>query len=265
VAKSTLNSGGVIAALKQSQWSTEAYEWLTEVRSTPSRYESGRFADALVVSCWPSRGLYALGIEVKVARGDWIKELKSPAKSEPIQRFCKYWWLATTPGIVRDGELPETWGLVEVDGAKCKIIKHAPELFPEPPAWEFVASILRNAAKEQGKADGAAYHTGYAKGLEKSEALSARYNDAFRELKELESCKHERDTLRDQADKFYAATGHTMQHFQDHQHAAKAVKLAASMRHVDLDMTANRLENEAARIREAVESLREIAKGMKDG
>jgi hypothetical protein len=77
-----------------------------------------------------------------------LRELRDPEKSDEIQRFCSYWWIATPPDIVRAGELPETWGHIEVT-AKCKVLKQAPKLDAQPLSPEFVAAILRNAAENQ--------------------------------------------------------------------------------------------------------------------
>ena len=35
-----------------------------------------RWADAVAMSLWPSRGLHLHGFEIKASRSDWVKELK---------------------------------------------------------------------------------------------------------------------------------------------------------------------------------------------
>lgn len=106
-----------------------------------------RFADSVVVSCWPSRGLWFGGVEVKVKRSDWLAELANPEKSAAVQQYCKYWWLAAPPGVVDLGEVPETWGLYVVDNKKATLAKKAPDLPAVAPTLEFVASVLRNSER----------------------------------------------------------------------------------------------------------------------
>lgn len=110
------------------------------------------YADAIAMNLYPSRGLRINGFEVKVSRGDWQKELANPAKAEAIMRYCDHWWIVTPKGLVRDGELPPTWGLYEVDGRgmTCKV--QAPALTAEPLTRAFVAAMVRRA----GQADAAA-------------------------------------------------------------------------------------------------------------
>lgn len=65
-----------------------------------------RWADAVAMNLWPSRGMEVNGFEIKVSRSDWQRELKNPAKAESVQQYCDRWWIVTAPGIVKDGELP---------------------------------------------------------------------------------------------------------------------------------------------------------------
>lgn len=107
---------------------------------------AGRRADAVAMSVWPSRGLHLNGFEIKVARGDFLNELKQPAKAEAIQRYCHFWWLVTDKDVVRDGDLiPHNWGWMEVFGVGLTVKKQAPLLTPEEWSVPFVASLLRGA------------------------------------------------------------------------------------------------------------------------
>jgi hypothetical protein len=110
-------------------------------------WNSQRTIDALVMGLWPSRGLLLHGVEIKVSRGDWLRELRNPKKQETIFKRCDRFWLAVgDPDIVQPGELPETWGLlVPHRGATLKIKKQAPELTPAPLDRAFLAAILRRA------------------------------------------------------------------------------------------------------------------------
>lgn len=107
-----------------------------------------RTADGIAVSVWPSRGLYFTGIEIKVSHSDWMSEIKDPEKSCEIQKYCRYWYIATPEGVVQPGEMPENWGHIIVGEKKNVMAKEAPRLTPEPPDMLFVCSVLR-AASEQ--------------------------------------------------------------------------------------------------------------------
>lgn len=107
-----------------------------------------RWADAVAMSVWPSRGYDIHGFEVKVSRYDWLNELKQPEKSAPVQQYCNRWWIATPDeSIIQPGELPPTWGWMICKGKGMKVVHPAPVLTPKPLSAEFVASILRNFSR----------------------------------------------------------------------------------------------------------------------
>jgi hypothetical protein len=110
-------------------------------------FDATRTADALVMSVWPSRGLHLYGVEIKVSRSDWQRELKDPKKADTIGQFCDFWFLAAgDESIVKDGELPPGWGLL-VPGKKPGTlrVKTAPVRIESvaPISRTFLAAILR--------------------------------------------------------------------------------------------------------------------------
>jgi len=109
-----------------------------------------RYADAMAMSLYPSRGLVLHGIEIKAARGDWLQELRNPEKSAPIQAYCNYWWVVAPKGIIELDEMPATWGLLELHGKKTlRCTKQAPELEPKELDRQFIAAIFRRLAEAQ--------------------------------------------------------------------------------------------------------------------
>lgn len=106
-----------------------------------------RWADAVAMNLWPSRGLEIHGFEIKASRSDWLREIKNPAKSEPVQRYCDRWWIVAPPGIVQAGELPPTWGLYEAQAGKLRQAVAAPELDAHSVTRNFVAAMLRRASE----------------------------------------------------------------------------------------------------------------------
>jgi hypothetical protein len=106
-----------------------------------------RFADALAMSLWPSRGLTLHGMEIKISRSDWKKERAQPEKAETIAAYCDYWSLVTTKGVVSDpDEIPPSWGWLEFDGTKFVRRKDETRTDAKPIERTFLAALLRRAA-----------------------------------------------------------------------------------------------------------------------
>lgn len=108
-----------------------------------------RWADAVAMNLWPSRGLAIHGFEIKVSRGDWLRELKNPAKSGSVQQYCDNWWIVAPAGMIQPTELPPTWGLLEVKaGGQIRQAVDAPKLTPVEAGRPFLAAMLRRASGE---------------------------------------------------------------------------------------------------------------------
>lgn len=122
-------------------------EWALLFEVGASTGWAGRYADAISMNMYPSRGLAVHGHEVKVSRSDWQRELKNPDKAERISRYCDFWWLVTLPGIVKEGELPHGWGLMELHGKSLRVVTKAAERETVPLDRGFVASLLRQTHK----------------------------------------------------------------------------------------------------------------------
>jgi hypothetical protein len=104
-----------------------------------------RSADALAMNLFPSRGLRMHGFEIKVSRSDWLHELKQPDKSDPVQRYCDHWWIVSPADIVKEGELPPTWGHLILKGNGLNCVVKAPDLERQPWTPAFLAALLRRA------------------------------------------------------------------------------------------------------------------------
>jgi len=108
-----------------------------------------RTADAIAFGLYPSRGLEVEGFEIKVSRSDWLRELSLPEKAESIFKYCDRWWLVVSDEeIVKDGELPSTWGLLIIKNDKLISKIFAPKLCPVSLERCFIASLLRQLQKE---------------------------------------------------------------------------------------------------------------------
>lgn len=171
-----------------------AWAFLEEVRNQTGYGRQIRTCDALAMSLYPSRGLHLHGFEVKVSRADWFKELGDPVKAEAIAGFCHFWWLVIDdPAIVKDGELPATWGLLARHGKVLKLEKE-PMFNKEaaPPDYRFLAAILRkfgatstDAARiERAKAEGVTEGIKAQMEREEKHSEAGRYRAAHEQLLE---------------------------------------------------------------------------------
>lgn len=118
-------------------------EWALMQEVAPKTGGGTRYADAVAVNLWSSRGHAVHGFEIKVSRSDWLRELKQPEKAEDVYQYCDHWWIVAPKGVVKDGELPPTWGLLELRAAGIVQQIAAPRLSPIPITREFFASLIR--------------------------------------------------------------------------------------------------------------------------
>lgn len=124
------------------------YIGLTQVRASTG-YSDPSTADVMVLGSWPSSDSELQGFEVKISRSDWMNEVKNPSKCQPTKRYCDRWWLVIADkSFVKEGELPDDWGMMAVSGEKLEVVKPAPKLSPEPLTTRFVASLIRSSDKE---------------------------------------------------------------------------------------------------------------------
>ena len=175
-----------------------AGEWAYLEEVAPRTGGGTRYADAVAVNLWHSRGHAVHGFEVKVHRSDWLRELKQPAKAEEVYAYCDYWWVVTEKGLVKDGELPPTWGLLERRGGSLYTVKAAPKLEPKALTRGFFASLVRRS-HEGIERKASAIHA------DKVAELRADYEKAKTEHRS--SVKRELDTLTARIAEFEKKTG----------------------------------------------------------
>lgn len=107
---------------------------------------SGRYADAVMMSLWPSRGLELHGVEIKISRSDWKREAADPRKAEAIAKYCDRWWIHTPENVVDDlSDLPPAWGLREWTGKRWNTKREAQKTEALPVPRSFLAAMLRRA------------------------------------------------------------------------------------------------------------------------
>lgn len=145
--KTKMQTYEIKAALAEKYKAPE-YALLFEVGDGTGGNKS-RYADAVAMSLWPSRGLHLIGFEIKASRADWLNEMKKPEKADAVGRYCDYWYLVVgDKKIVQDGELPLGWGLIAPRGEGLVIVREATKIECLPINRSFLAGLMRRNAEE---------------------------------------------------------------------------------------------------------------------
>lgn len=111
-----------------------------------------RWADAISMNMFPSRGLAIVGFEIKVARNDLQKELENPQKAEEIGKYCDQWFLVVPKGLIKEMDIiPMSWGVMEYSDGSLRQTKKPQQLNPQPVTKQFVAALLRRADESKNK------------------------------------------------------------------------------------------------------------------
>lgn len=124
----------------------QRYAVAAQVRSRAG-FDARRTADFIAMDLWPSARLTLHGHEVKVSRSDWLRELKDPSKAAEFIPYMNTWWVVVGDRrIVRDGELPDDWGLMAMSGSLLTVVKKAPRRDALPLTPSRLAALLRAVA-----------------------------------------------------------------------------------------------------------------------
>lgn len=120
-----MNTVEIESALR-AKYAAPEYALIFEVRNgTGFARRTARYADAIAMNLYPSRGLEIIGFEIKASRADWLRELKNPDKAEEIGKFCDRWYVVIgDKDIVKPGELPACWGLIVPRGNGLCVPRH---------------------------------------------------------------------------------------------------------------------------------------------
>lgn len=232
------------------EWAT-FFEVATNTGAGPSR-----FADAVAMNLWPSRGLAIHGFEIKVHRSDWLNELKNPAKAEAMARNCDHWWIVAAKGVVREGELPSTWGLIEVDGRGLTAKVAAPRLARPELTRDFMASMMRRC----GEVDSLRLREAV---QAETEAVHKRANDRIEN--EVKRRTSENSKLREDVAAFEEASGIRLTEWYGGKDIGAAVKLVRAIGPAAVYSAARSLAEQATdfaeRLRRELDSLQPVEEG----
>lgn len=96
-------------------------EWLLESELTLGN----RRLDVVAFNLWGARSHRIVGFEIKVSRGDWLRELNAFQKSEEWMNVADAFYVVTPPKLIQAGELPDGWGHLELCGSRMMTRRHA--------------------------------------------------------------------------------------------------------------------------------------------
>lgn len=103
-------------------------EWHCEAEVTLAN----RRLDVVAFNLWGARGYRIVGFEIKVSRGDWLRELAAFEKSAEWHAVVDAFYVVTPGGLVKPEELPAGWGLLELRGSRMFTKVQAAARAPRP-------------------------------------------------------------------------------------------------------------------------------------
>lgn len=127
---------------RQGEWAT-----FVELRGSTGFVNDQRI-DFFAVHTWPSKRYQSIAYEVKVSRGDFLKEIRHPEKRRFAESVASKSYFVAPIGLIKSHEVPEGWGLMEPKRGtrSLRIIKHAEERTSVKWTQHFMMSMIRRAA-----------------------------------------------------------------------------------------------------------------------
>lgn len=146
-----LTSADVRACLTGHFGYGEQYAVLFEVRNAAG-FNANRSIDAVVMSLWPSLGLELWGMEIKVNRYDWTRELNNPKKASDVFHHFDRWYLVAPHDVAKIDEIPGPWGwFVPLPGGTLHRAREAEKNRDVRPIdRQMLAMLLRQTARKDG-------------------------------------------------------------------------------------------------------------------
>jgi len=125
-------------------------KWVQIAEFCPNLAGCTRWIDVFEMAMHDSDDLRRIAYEIKVSRSDFLAEVKNPAKRSVAMMHSNQFFFVAPVGLIRDYELPQDCGLIEVDdNGKCEIKSNATVRYAREPTWGFVAALCRRIGKLQ--------------------------------------------------------------------------------------------------------------------
>lgn len=95
----------------------------TIVKELITATETGEIPDILGWCSWAS-----VLIETKISRADFLKDLKKPFRKTPGLGMGEFRYYLSPEGLIKENEVPSSWGLLYYINGQIEIIKNAERL-----------------------------------------------------------------------------------------------------------------------------------------
>lgn len=115
-----------------------------------------RRCDVVAVSMWQKSGYLINGMEIKVSRSDWLRELKQTSKADIFLNQCDRWWLVTGHvDVALPEEIPDCWGWMNATEHGLRILRPAKvldsTLSKEIMRRDWAYALIQRAARQATK------------------------------------------------------------------------------------------------------------------
>lgn len=134
-----------LESLLREKYPRDKYALIFDAPDAVSMDQKRRI-DALAFGCWASLGRTLEGFELKVSRGDWLREMKQVNKADPFVALCDRFWLVTSDrSVAKLDEIPACWGWMAATKGGLRVQRPASKLpgcgeaFPR----SFVIGVMR--------------------------------------------------------------------------------------------------------------------------
>lgn len=145
-------SSGQLIKMIEERYPTFRGEFaLYEQVGNSTGHDCSTWVDAIVLSLWPSSGLVRRAFEVKISRGDFLRELNTPGKNQFARQNCHEFWFVAPAGVIKPHEVPEGDGWLAPRNGRL-VVQQQPTRHKVTERPEFVASLGRAAFKTLEKA-----------------------------------------------------------------------------------------------------------------
>lgn len=121
----------------------------TELRGgTGSGGYREKFIDVLAILLWEVGTVQVIAYEIKASRADFLREIKDPPKRQYAERISTDAYFAAPSGLLAPSEVPEPWGLIEVQRGGRSVIRRAcTQRKIEPWSWHQVQALARRVSE----------------------------------------------------------------------------------------------------------------------
>lgn len=104
------------------------------------------YIDFWTISCFPSTGFRVVAYEIKVSRGDFMREIQNPRKRKAAEEISSESWFVVPQGLIKPEEVPEPWGLAYVQSGGKVVRKLVAKQREFAPDLTFLAAAARRSA-----------------------------------------------------------------------------------------------------------------------